>query len=77
LAWIDVAQSARGLHRSEIAAKAKYGGQIARNGVFELGIVSGERTEEAGPVQPVLGIAQDIEQMDRLQALGDLDLQSA
>ena len=76
LARIDVIQRSRRLHRSEIAAKAKHRGQIARNGVFELGIVAGERTE-AAPVQPVLSIAQDIEQMNWLQVLGDLDFQSA
>ena len=67
LAPVQFLHGAGRLRRSQLAAVAEDGGDIPLAGPFDPGIEAGDRTEVAGPVQPVLGVGQGIDEIDRRQ----------
>ena len=51
----------RRLGRSQHAAIAEHGRKIERGRLLELPIMAGDRTKAAGPVEPVFGVTQGVE----------------
>jgi hypothetical protein len=62
---IQTADGARGLRRTEIEAIAEGGDKITLCGIFELAVKPGDRPKVSGPMQPLFGIGEDIENSNR------------
>ena len=60
------------LARAEVAAVAEHGEQVSLDGVAELGIGAGGRSEVAGVAGPVFGVLEDVEEVALLHAGADL-----
>ena len=69
LSAIQDAKRLRRLSWPQIAAIAKCGGDITRPSFIDAGITA-RKTKEAGPMEPVIRICQDIEDGDGFDALG-------
>src|SRR5215470_14174419 len=67
---IQTSNTAGGLGRPQVTAVAEYGGQVARQRVVQFPGVTGDRAKRRGPIQPVRGRADDIQNVDWRDPLG-------
>ena len=51
--------------RAKAAAVAEHGGEVAFAGALQLGLETGHGAEVPGPVQPVLGVGERLQDADR------------
>ena len=66
---VQISHGLRYLSGTEVAAVSKDGNQIPEDRVDKLRVVTGERPEMSRPVEPSVGVDQDIQQVHRRHLL--------
>ncbi len=61
--------------RSPVSSVTEYRSEVAPGWVVVLGVMARDGTEEPGSMQPVFGICEHVQNVDRFQIVGNVSLQ--